>query len=307
LARSKSASKPGRRSFIGGALAGLALPALARAAALSESGLDFLAIGDWGERGSRGQRRVASAMAGAARRSAPKFVLALGDNFYPTGVASADDPHWRVSFDAVYTDPALGCPWYAVVGNHDHEGDIKAQIERSRTDARWRMPARFYTMTQAVPDGGIAEFFCLDTTSIINPVTSPPDSDDQLGWLDRALAESRADWKIAVGHHPVFSGGAHGNTLELVDTLKPIFERHRVAAYLNGHDHDLQHIVAGGIHYVTCGAGSQTRKTRKIDGTLYAASKLGFMAASLNSSALAFEFVGAAGTTLYRSEIPARG
>lgn len=42
--------------------------------------------------------------------------------------------------------------------------------------------------------------------------------------VDEALKESRAKWKIVVGHHTIFSAGDHGNTQELVDKLLPILQ-----------------------------------------------------------------------------------
>lgn len=39
-----------------------------------------------------------------------------------------------------------------------------------------------------------------------------------------ALIESKATWKIVVGHHTIKSASDHGNTQELVDKLLPILE-----------------------------------------------------------------------------------
>ena len=40
--------------------------------------------------------------------------------------------------------------------------------------------------------------------------------------LENALSESRAKWKIVVGHHAIRSVGHHGDTNELVERLLPI-------------------------------------------------------------------------------------
>jgi len=42
--------------------------------------------------------------------------------------------------------------------------------------------------------------------------------------VDSALKESRAKWKIVVGHHTIKTAGIHGNTEELVKQLLPILE-----------------------------------------------------------------------------------
>jgi hypothetical protein len=56
----------------------------------------------------------------------------------------------------------------------------------------------------------------------------------QAAWLERELNASRADWKIVVGHYPVYSIGAHGPNQQLIDELRPLLERHGVAFYLCG-------------------------------------------------------------------------
>ena len=110
------------------------------------------------------------------------------------------------------------------------------------------MPARTYGFQERADDGATADFFVLDTTPLAyssreegDAVTLTAD-DHQIAWLEKALAGSKADWKLVIGHHPVFSGGRHGDTAELVRILAPLLERHGVSAYLNGHDHDLQRI-----------------------------------------------------------------
>jgi tartrate-resistant acid phosphatase type 5 len=99
----------------------------------------FLAIGDWGFKGSSGQRKVAAAMTSAARHLAPRFVISVGDNFYGKGVRSVDDPHWQESFEAVYDAPELMCPWYPVLGNHTAAMSMRRlRFKASMRDGRWR-------------------------------------------------------------------------------------------------------------------------------------------------------------------------
>jgi len=129
---------------------------------------------------------------------------------------------------------------------------------------------------------------------------------DHLDWLEAELRASRAAWKIVVGHHPLYSGGMHGGSPLLRATVEPLFARHGVAAYINGHDHDLQHIFAGGIHYLTSGAGAQARPVAAIEGTRFAQSRLGFMTATLTSEAMDLRFVNDSGRILHSATIPPR-
>ena len=54
-----------------------------------------------------------------------------------------------------------------------------------------------------------------------------------------ALAASQARWKIVIGHHPIYSGGEHGDTAELIENILPLLHEHKVQAWFNGHDQDV--------------------------------------------------------------------
>jgi len=42
--------------------------------------------------------------------------------------------------------------------------------------------------------------------------------------LEEALVKSSARWKIVVGHHAIRSIGHHGDSVELIKLLVPLFE-----------------------------------------------------------------------------------
>ena len=288
------------------------LGAWAGTAKAEPSALAFLAVGDWGRDGLFNQRDVAAGMGAVAAELAASFVVSVGDNFYPHGVRTASDAQWRSSFEDIYTAPSLQVPWWAILGNHDHHGRIDAQIEYARTSPRWRMPALHYATSARAPDGATVELFFLDTTPMARESREEGDpaapegvhvGQDQLDWLDKALARSTADWKLVAGHHPIYSGGHHGDTQELISRLKPILERHGVQAYLNGHDHDQQDIQVGKLRYLTTGAGAKTRPAMAREGTLFFGDRPGFLAVQLDRTSLRFSFRDAGGAVLYRSQI----
>ncbi|HSB36096.1 MAG TPA: tartrate-resistant acid phosphatase type 5 family protein, partial [Thermoanaerobaculia bacterium] len=215
--------------------------------------LPFVAVGDWGRDGSPEQRQVAEAMAAWASAHAARFVVSTGDNFYAYGVRSVADPKWRSSFEDVYLQPALRVPWYVALGNHDYRGNVQAQIDYAAISPRWRLPARFYTVTEPVGAGSSLQLFVLDTTPFLAKYRSfisvtkvgGQDPAAQRSWLEKELAASTAAWKIVVGHHPAHSVGPHGDSPELTRDLVPLLERYGVPVYLGGHDHSLQHLKVG--------------------------------------------------------------
>ena len=79
----------------------------------------------------------------------------------------------------------------------------------------------------------------------------------QRAWLEDELSRSTADWKIVSGHYPIWSIAEHGPIPQMVDELKPLLERHGVAMYFNGHDHNAQHANDGSlVEYFVVGAGA---------------------------------------------------
>jgi tartrate-resistant acid phosphatase type 5 len=268
----------------------------------------FLAIGDWG-RGNETQQQVAAAMARVAQEEPLGFVVSTGDNFYRLGVTSTHDPLWKRFFEDVYSAPSLMVPWYPVLGNHDHKGNAMAQVAYSQASARWSMNGAYYWRAVQLQDASQADLFFLATTPIIDKYSGlawylPGNTDEQVVWLEQALATSRARWKIVVGHHPVFSGGKHGSTAVLVKLLTPLFKRYGVNVYLNGHDHDLQHVLVDGVHYLTSGAAASPRPAGGTSGTLFASSEPGFLRARLSPTDMQIEFIGAnGGEPLYSASL----
>ena len=264
-------------------------PSPARALSRTGASLEFPVVGDWGRMGSWNQRNVAEEMGLAADKTSAPFVISTGDNIYPSGVASVDDPQFQQSWGTVYTNPALKREWLMTLGNHDSRGDCQAQVEFSKKDPFWRMDGRFYSVTK---HNGTVLLVFLDTNPFVARYrdafhtdmapclsTSQPVS-AQLAWLEATLAASTAAVKVVVGHHAIYSGGKHGNTAEL-QPLVPIMRRHGVVAYLCGHDHHMEHVERDGMHFFVSGAGSKTRPPHPINGSQFASGESGFLFVSV--------------------------
>ena len=131
------------------------------------------------------------------------------------------------------------------------------------------------------------------------------DKQAQVDWLERALGNSKAAWKIVVGHHQLYTvTGQHHDYAEMIDPFKPLLDRYGVHAYLNGHEHNLEHIVVDNVHYITCGAGSATMPVVSPPPGQFASDHHGFMVMRLEVDGLGFSFIDDGGTTLYNAIIP---
>jgi phosphodiesterase/alkaline phosphatase D-like protein len=83
----------------------------------------------------------------------------------------------------------------------------------------------------------------------------------QVQWLEKELAGSGSDWKIAMFHHPLYASGMHGSDEILQKQLEPIFVKHRVNVVLQGHEHFYERIKPQkGIQYFVVGASAKLRK-----------------------------------------------
>lgn len=297
-----------RRALVGAGLMLAATPA----AFADGAPLSFLVVGDWGEH-SEGQSAVAAAMARVATEINSSFVISTGDNFYSSGVESIDDPQWTTTFEQVFAGASLQTPWYAVLGNHDYRGSVAAEMNYTIRSPRWRMPARYWQQDFAAADGG-ASFFFLDTFPLthlpllrahVPALGDSAEAHAQLAWLERALAASPARWKFVVGHHPVVSSGAHGGAPALFEHLRPLLLRYGVAAYFNGHDHDLEYLRDGRLSYICSGAGSEVRRLHaaRPQSVFGYDGGVGFASCSVSGAAMRLRFHDSSGAELFTSTL----
>jgi len=76
-------------------------------------------------------------------------------------------------------------------------------------------------------------------------------------WLKEDLAKSQnADYRFVMAHHPPMTAVARrqNDNPEMV-ALIPLFEKEHVTAGFFGHDHNYQHYLKNGVHYVITGVG----------------------------------------------------
>jgi tartrate-resistant acid phosphatase type 5 len=280
-----------------------------RAALTNDFPLNFLAIGDWGRNGEYDQAEVAKQMGLWAASHPNNFVISVGDNFYPLGVVSENDPLWHYSFENIYTAHSLQCDWYPILGNHDYGSDPEAQVRYSKVSRRWNMPALYYSKEVNLAKDGKALFLMIDT----DPFLFEHKKDyveKQMEWINQTLANASAEvkWKIVVGHHPYYTVGpriANYDTLTMRKAMADVFEKHKVDVYLSGHDHSLQHLKpAGYTHQFISGAGSElTHVTTGIDYSKFQASEHGFMYFSVDATRFHASVINVDGTVIYETTL----
>jgi hypothetical protein len=269
----------------------------------------FMAIGDWGASytppatrktdtcaidpavncsthgvsgcGYNKQQQADGAMMGKfAANNKVDHVMLLGDNFYGSGIHGDDTScRFKKTFEDIYDASSLDIPFYAIAGNHDHGGNVSAQIAYTNDQSRWVYPDWYYGFEKAFEDGGknvTMEFLMFDTVIAAAaadgtygaemltedpPISGPlppdaPTPEAQWTWLEARMKASTADYLWVGGHYPVWSGCSHGPDPTLQLKLKPMLEKYHASGYMCGHDHCQEHIDEGkGPVYVLSGSG----------------------------------------------------
>jgi DNA repair exonuclease SbcCD nuclease subunit len=231
-----------RRVLVGSALlAALFVSAQAQQLTLpmKDGSVRFAVIGDSGT-GGGAQRKVAERIAEAHRKFRFEFTLMLGDNLY--GRENPGD--YREKFEEPYK-PLLdaGVKFYAALGNHDDPSQ--------RLYKPFNMNGERYYSFKA-PAGSV-RFFALDSNYM---------QQEQVAWLEKELASSDSDWKIAFFHHPVYSSGErHGANVTLREQIEPLFVKHGVNVVFTGHEHFYERLKPQkGITYFISGAAAKLRR-----------------------------------------------
>ena len=261
--------------------------------------LQLIAVGDTGT-GNEAQFEVAQGIAKVCEKSGCDLLLLLGDNFYPDGVNSTDDPQFKTKFELVYQK--LNKPFFAVLGNHDVKQDVLSQLIYSLKSSTWRMPNYEYSF-----DTAEARFYGLNTNC-------PFSSERLRRKLNQNDAELQANaekrpWTIAFGHHSIYSNGTHGDVDLITRGYWNWFLEGRVDLYLAGHNHNLAHLQSetSATDYVISGAGganyrsqSEREKLNKSAATnKYTYNDTGFVWLDITSEKLQMRFHDSSGNVIY--------
>jgi 3',5'-cyclic AMP phosphodiesterase CpdA len=259
--------------------------AAAWAAQNDSPSLAFAVIGDSGD-GSKEQHAVAKQMVDYRKKTPFDFILMLGDNIYGGGKPK----YFKREFEDPYKDLlSEGVKFYASLGNHD---EMEAEYHVNYKDFNMG-GKRYYSFVKGVEgEKDLIEFFALDTNAeVVLDKT-------QLDWLEKALGESKARWKVAFMHHSLFSSGRmHPPYLKMRNQLHPLFVKHKVDLVLAGHTHVYERVKPqDGVQYITEGCSGKIMRNNLTKGSPLTAfgndQQQSFLLIQVNAKDLAVEAIG---------------
>jgi 3',5'-cyclic AMP phosphodiesterase CpdA len=260
-------------------------------------------VADFGD-DTRQQSQVAAGMATLSRAAPVDLVLSPGDNVYECGpdprLAGAEactfapdgnqvapgyvppaDPSFEKLFERALSGVNRGgkpVPVLLTLGNHDLAsrgecsagsdetavGRRKACLSVAHVSPRWSMPGRHW-----VRDLGPARFIGFDS-NLLKRDYGGFSFDDEVAFVAEAAKPCQERLCFIVAHHPSFSAGEHrpDATPEYLARVRRIEQAAGpVAAWLAGHEHQLEHLRApAGYDVFVSGNTSRGRPGEKFDG-----------------------------------------
>jgi len=246
----------------------------------------FVSVADTGT-GTPDQYAVAAAMARYHQANPYDLVILAGDNIYNNGEIEKIGAVFEQPYQALRQQ---GVKFQACLGNHDirtDNGDPQVRYPE------FNMQGRYYTFRR-----GDVHFFALDTNN-------NADWNAQLPWLEQELSRSDAPWKVVFGHHQIYSSGHYGMNQPFIKTLAPIFQKHGVQLYINGHDHHYERSqLIKGTTYLICGAGAGTRSVGHSEWTAHSVSQLSFAAYEVYSDRIIISGISTDNSVFDQGTIP---
>ena len=203
----------------------------------------FVVIGDYGSDGP-----IERAVAELVTRWRPSFILTTGDNNYPRGEASTIDAniglHYHEYIGSYHGQMGCGADrnrFFPALGNHDWlSTGAQPYLDY------FTLPGneRYYD----VPWGDV-HVFALDSDG--NEPDGIVADSAQARWLKARLAASTARWQVVYMHHPPYSSGPHGSSVQ----MRWPFKEWGADLVLAGHDHTYERLSIDGLTYIVDGLG----------------------------------------------------
>ncbi len=198
----------------------------------------FVVMGDFGTGDKHQQRMLAALMSRYHHRQFANLFL-LGDQAYGK---HKDD---STSGKPCYYESQIGEPLSGLA-----DRGIRVHALPGNADVRngmWPFQQQYFGQPQRYGKISIqnVDIFKLDTTALLPGYkdchVGMPVDEAQWQWLEQTLKESKADYKIIMGHYPLYisagKGDAAQRTQDLRQRMEHLIEKYGVCLYISGDKH----------------------------------------------------------------------
>lgn len=225
--------------------------------------LEWVMFGDSGDPASAADT---TELAAAVRALNPSLIVHLGDANYPSGssVTLGDNfvrHFWSwiqageifVSYGEVDLATNYGDPLSGILLAQQAAIGASNITDRKLWFRLVRGEVEFFVLNSGLDDD--------DAYAVSGAIL-----DDQKAWLEAALADSTATWKVVVCHRPPYtSDSVHGPGLEV---MRWPFLEWGANVVVSAHAHDYERLLVDGMHYIVCGLGGSARTTTTLNPVL---------------------------------------
>lgn len=281
-----------------------------------QSSYNFFIISDIGQTQNFGNDSIAVILNKLAPVLKPRFIISSGDFFHNAGVKSTSDSLWDLTNSKIFASPFMKIDVYPVNGNHEYIGNPQATVDYSNINQHWKMEALNYTFVKKIDSIHAVRFIMVDTAPFVEKYQRDPkyhrvklqNWKKTTQWLDSVLQTSKEEWKVVVGHHPIYTSDfGQGNTYELIRYVDPLLKKYKVDMYFSGHIHKFEHVRRDGMDYFsTANGGSVPRIATPWPNTVFVKKTLGFTVCTVSKDKFSVYFVDKSGKVVYTHQATKR-
>ena len=197
----------------------------------------FVVFGD-----TRSRHDVHRRVVAAISKLDPEFVILLGD-LVDNGANTAS---WATFF-WIEQELLRKTVFFPVIGNHERQDPQYFEFLHQRSsNYSFNWGSSHFTVFDSEP-----------RSAGLLPEAREEAWTRQKRWLESDLeANQKAEFRIVVFHSPPFTAVKRRQAgSKKIQELVPLMEKYKVHAVFSGHDHNYQHHLNNGIHYIVTGGG----------------------------------------------------